>query len=77
LSYKITPFIKNRYNQQQSHVIPRQTTINPIRNNQPVKGRSITSNIPKPKPIKQTAKVFLKILKIQSILSNVNRMAEI
>ena len=31
----------------------------PIKKSQPVKGSKITSKIPIPKPIKQTAKVFL------------------
>ena len=39
-----------------------QTTATPIINNQPVTGSNKTINIPNPKPIRQTANVFLNIL---------------
>lgn len=50
--------------QQQSQPIPTQTTRMPIKNNQPVKGSNMTSKMPRPKPIRHTAKVFLKSLSI-------------
>ena len=41
-----------------SHISPTATTTTPIINSQPDIGSNNTSNIPSPKPIKQTANVF-------------------
>ena len=47
----------------QATLIRQAITVTPIIKSQPVKGSNKTSKIPKPKPIKQTAHVFLSILK--------------
>ena len=50
--------------QQHSQVIPTNTIVIPIMNNQPENGSNITSKTPIPKPIKHTANVFLNSFNI-------------
>ena len=54
------PFMCPVIHQHASHNNPTIIRIAPIINNHPANGSSNTSNIPIPKPIKQTPKVFFK-----------------